>query len=105
MTEYVVLGPHAWGSGPYEGKAFRRMVENLPRAAVESDDDLTIGVIAVEGDWEVDGMGRVEADEIVSTENLKVDIEHVRRVDELQADLGLAVEEALVEAEEVEDDE
>lgn len=100
-TETMVIGPHAWGSGPYETKALRRMVGNLPRRVADSD-TITVAVYEIDGDWQIDGMGNLTADEIVSEKRLELDGAQVRTLSDQMGEVERTAEAVLVDAEELE---
>lgn len=101
MTEYLIIGPNAWGKADTKAKAFERMARNISASRVEGKGEITIGVIEGEG-LAMDGMGYWDADEVDSETELTIQSGDLVTVHDLFNEAVHETHVVLEEADEVE---
>lgn len=97
--EYIVLTAKGWGVGQHQYEALRNLLWYNDNHAPETE----ATILAVRGEWEM-SMYEISADEIVSEREYVFDGEKLNRIAAKLDEVEIAIEEALVSADEVEEE-
>lgn len=94
----MVMLPHAWGvsnESHDEQTALRRALCNWHDYGINDDGKVKMWTAVLHGEWHLNSMGGVHAEDITQEEEIMVDAEMLQKIRKLDGDLEIIMESAI----------